>query len=296
MPTNREQKLIQTRLDITQRVFGDQPKLYNHAVLCAVGLPYRNPGDDVRVFQRASGNVSLRMEAGAVPVPGGGWDDVGLPYGSKSRLLLLHLCSEAIRQQSPNLEVENSFTSFARSIGLDTSGRNLKTLRQQIQRMSAVSMKLSKTYGDTVEVFQGNLFSRFQAQTPPDPDQLTFWTSNIEFSPHFYMSLKNNAVPLSKDALMALKHSARAIDIYAWLAHRLRRIPVGQPVSLKWTSLRFQFGERNQAMRSFKIRFMDALKQVLCVYPQARVEKIYGGLQLFHSPPPIKPKYQKLIV
>ena len=67
MPTNREEKLIQTRIDLTQRVFGDQPKLYNHAVLCSVGLPYRNPGDDVRVFQRASGNVSLRMEAGSMP-------------------------------------------------------------------------------------------------------------------------------------------------------------------------------------------------------------------------------------
>jgi hypothetical protein len=296
MPTNREEKLIQTRIDLTQRVFGDQPKLYNHAVLCSVGLPYRNPGDDVRVFQRASGNVSLRMEAGSMPRPGGGWEDVGLPYGSKSRLLLLHLCSEALFQKTPSLEVEHSFTSFARSIGLNTSGRSLKALRQQIQRMSVVSMRLSQTYGNTVDVFQGSLFSRFQAQTPDDPDQLTFWTTNIEFSPEFYLSLKNNAVPLSKDALMALKHNARAIDIYAWLAHRLWRVKPDKPISLKWTTLRFQFGERNQEMRSFKKRFNDALTQVLCVYPRARVEKIYGGLQLFHSPPPISPRRENRLI
>ena len=56
-----------------------------------------------------------------MPRPGGGWEDVGLPYGSKSRLLLLHLCSEALFQKTPSLEVEHSFTSFARSIGLNTS-------------------------------------------------------------------------------------------------------------------------------------------------------------------------------
>jgi len=35
---------------------------------------------------------------------------VGLPYGPKPRLILAHLNAEAIRQQSPEIEVEESVT------------------------------------------------------------------------------------------------------------------------------------------------------------------------------------------
>ena len=40
-------------------------------------------------------------------------------------------------------------------------------------------------------------------------------------------------------------------------------------------------------MRSFKRAFKTALKQVLVVYPEARVELISGGLRLYRSPPPV---------
>lgn len=32
---------------------------------CQAGLQYRNPGDDLRLWQREQGAVSLRIEAGA---------------------------------------------------------------------------------------------------------------------------------------------------------------------------------------------------------------------------------------
>ena len=38
---------------------------YQHTVLCQTCLPYRNPGDAVRVWEREQGNVALRVEAGA---------------------------------------------------------------------------------------------------------------------------------------------------------------------------------------------------------------------------------------
>ncbi len=77
-----------------------------------------------------------------------------------------------------------------------------------------------------------------------------------------------------------MKHSARALDIYVWLAHRLWRINDSKPVRLKWTTLRFQFGNRGQEMKSFKRAFKTALHQVLMVYPEANVEIIKGGLFL----------------
>ncbi|MDN4377053.1 hypothetical protein OA808_25215, partial [Citrobacter portucalensis] len=41
------------------------------------------------------------------------------------------------------------------------------------------------------------------------------------------------------------------------------------------------------ADKDFKRAFMPALKQVLSVYPAAKVEQVKGGLLLYCSPPPI---------
>jgi len=286
-PTSIASRLVDARVELLQKVWGDTPKLYNHAVLCSVGLPYRNQPPEIRTFTRTSGNTSLRLEAGAVPSADGGFVEVGLPYGPRARLLLLHLCSEAVKRQSPLVEVEDSFTAFARALGLATTGRNLKTLREQVLRMSAVSMRLSRRSGDFVDVFQGPVFSKLRAEFPSSPDQQLLWTSFVEFSPAFYASLQNHAVPLRREAISALKHSSRALDIYVWLAHRLCRVSDTKPVTLRWTTLRFQFGRRTQDIKSFKRAFKAALKQVLFVYPDANVSIIKGGLLLRNSKPPV---------
>jgi len=41
----------------------------------------------------------------------------------------------------------------------------------------------------------------------------------------------------------AAKHSALALDIYTWLAHRLCRVTEASGVVLSWRSLREQFGQ-----------------------------------------------------
>jgi len=279
-------RLIDARMELTRRVWGEQQKLFNHAVLCSVGLPYRDQGD-VRFFERSSGATNLRMEAGALPRAGGaGFEEVGLPFGPRARLLLLHLCSLAVKSSSPIVEVEDSFTGFARSLGLSTTGRNLRTLREQVRRMSCVSMRLSKDYGETVDVFQGHIFSKMRATYNNDPNQRELWPSVVEFSPEFYESLKNHAVPLRFEAIGALKHSSRALDIYAWLAHRLWRVK--RPTSIKWTSLRFQFGGPSIGMGGFKRAFKTALKQVLLVYPAADVTVTKRGLTIRCSSPPVR--------
>ena len=86
VPTAVQDRLIRARDEVVHKVWGDSSALYNHAVLCSVGLPYRNLGDDVRTFQRTSGTTSLQLQAGAIPNHGGGFDDIGLPYGPRARL------------------------------------------------------------------------------------------------------------------------------------------------------------------------------------------------------------------
>lgn len=290
-----QNRLVGTHTELVTRVWGQQDTLFNHAILCSVNLPYRNPGDSVRVYERESAGNVLRIEAGALPGVNG-FEDVGIPYGPRARLLLLHLMSEAVKRQSPVLEVDASFTAFARSLGLSTNGKNLTTLRDQVRRMSAVVMRLSRDNGSGRNVFQGTIFSRLRAEYPDHPDQLALWTSYVEFSPQFYDSLVSQAVPLEKAAISALKHSARALDIYVWLAYRLWRVPANKPSKIRWTTLRFQFGEQSQDINSFKRAFKTALKQALLVYPSARVRVVRGGIEIANSAPPIPFKNETLLL
>ena len=280
-----ELRLISSREALTEQVWGSSSLMFNHALLCSVGLPHRNPGDSVREYQKTSGAVSLQLTAGSVAEPLGGFVSVGLPFGAKARLVLLELCSSAIKNQSPIVEVADSFTAFARELGFSTCGKSLKNLRQQVVRMSVVSMRIAKNKGDYIDTFQGSVFSNFRADLPRDERQQTLFPSYVEFSPKFYESLVAHAVPLQMEAISGLKHSSRALDIYCWLAHRLWRLD--KPASVKWTSLRFQFGDRTQDMKSFKKMFKKALKQVLFVYPDARVDGISGGVLLYPSKPPV---------
>ena len=58
--------------------------LFQHTVLCQTCLPYRDPGPEVRLWQRSQGAAHLRIEAGCIFHPGAGaFADVGLPFGSR---------------------------------------------------------------------------------------------------------------------------------------------------------------------------------------------------------------------
>jgi len=69
------------------------PKIaFQHSVLCQTSLPYRDPGPEVRVWDREQGAVSLRINAGEAKNPKTGeWVQLGLPCGPKPRLILAHL-------------------------------------------------------------------------------------------------------------------------------------------------------------------------------------------------------------
>src|SRR5258708_2821480 len=93
-----------------------------HTVQCQIGIPYRNPGDGVREWDRKQGNASLRIEAGSVIDPAtGNFVHVGLPYGEKPRLGLIHMATEAVRTGSPGVGVGGSMTAFASALSLENN-------------------------------------------------------------------------------------------------------------------------------------------------------------------------------
>lgn len=102
----------------------------------------------------------------------------------------------------------------------------------------------------------------------------------------FFRSLKDHPVPVAESALQCLCSSSLAIDVYIWLAYRLHSLE--RPVSIGWAALHAQFGAGFRLVRQIKPTFTNALRLVLAVYPEARVEvDRRKGLLLHPSHPPV---------
>ncbi len=86
-----------------------------HSMLCQVGMPRKEVAE--RFFERTSGRVMMRLEAGIL-FQGGKFVHQGVPYGSKPRLTLIHLSSEAVKTKSPIVEVGTPSGNFSFSLGL----------------------------------------------------------------------------------------------------------------------------------------------------------------------------------
>jgi hypothetical protein len=112
--TRKEQTLSPIRrrlLDAAGNILTSEPDelAFQHSLLCQTCLPTAKPKPDVLVWRQRQGRATLLIEAGKVMSPHA--DDfvqLGLPYGPKARLLLMHLNSEAVRSGSPVIEVEAS--------------------------------------------------------------------------------------------------------------------------------------------------------------------------------------------
>lgn len=266
----------------------DGPILYQHSVLCQTCLPYRDPGGEVRVWQRKNGLVRLEVEAGRA-YDGEDFRDVGLPYGPKPRLVLYHLNAEALRTQSPVIELEDSLTAFVkRTLGLDVHGRNIRTVKEQLTRLSASDFRIGTVTADGRPItLKGTVIEGFELWVTRDPKQRLLWPSTIQFSERYFQSLMKHAVPLNEVAIGLLAGNAMALDIYTWLAQRLHRVEDGKRPLVPWTALHEQFGGGYERIRDFRRVFLRTLKGVHRVYPDAKFDLGEGGMTLRHSRPPV---------
>ncbi len=281
-------------IDAATAILTDPPDRIDflHTVQCQCGIPYKNPGDDVLIWDRKQGNASLRLEAGSAIDPHtGNFKQLGLPYGEKPRLVLIHLATEAVRTGNPVVDVEESMTGFARSLGLETNGQQLRSLKDQLARLAAASVRLGIVEEGRAVQVQAHFVSAFDLWFPKQTDQRLLWPSTVRLSEEYFQSLGNHAVPLDQRAVAALASSAMALDTYAWLAQRLHRVPASKPQFIPWTALHEQFGQGFARIRDFRRSFLQTLHQVQSAYPSARLAADERGLTLTHSPPPIPPRF-----
>ena len=179
--------------------------LYQHSILCQTGLPYRNPGDDVRTWERTNGQAKLKVIAGEAYNPEiGDFVQLGLPYGPKPRLILAHLNAEALQQQSPEIEIENSLTAFVKSLKLDPKGRNINVIKDQLARLAACSMRFGAAWEGQGITINTQIVTAFNLWFPKENGQRVLWPSVVKLSHEYFESLTKHAVPLHDQALSGI--------------------------------------------------------------------------------------------
>jgi hypothetical protein len=218
----------------------------------------------------------------------GDFRTVGLPFGEKPRLILIHLTSEAMRTGSPVVEVEDSLTAYVRALGLPTSGIAIRTVKDQLARLAAATLRLAAVADGRAVQVNGPIIGQMELWAPTDPRQRVLWPSRVQLSDPYFASVQRHAVPLARSAIRSLAHSAMGLDLYSWLAQRLHRITPGQPQAVSWEALKGQFGPGYARTVDFRRKFRLALRSVLAVYAEARIHDGDDGLLLHHSPPPIR--------
>lgn len=283
-------KLQRRLLTMPEEGEGDDSSiLFQHSVLCQTSLPYRDPGDDIRLWERRNGITLLEIQAGrAYDKTVDDFVNIGLPHGPKPRLVLFHLNAEAIRTRSPVLELEDSLTAFVRrTLGLDPGGRNIRTVKDQLTRLAAADFRFGMNRDGRSVTIKSTVIDGFELWTPKNDKQRVLWPTTVQFSPRYFESLMEHAVPLNEAAVSRIAHSAMALDIYTWLAQRLHRVDPRKAGFVPWFSLKQQFGDGYARMNNFKRVFRHTLRQVQTVYPDAKFSLDTKGMRLLHSRPPV---------
>lgn len=253
-----------------------------HSVLAICGLPYKRLPIEIREFERRQGNMALDVSAGSLRNDKGENIPQPLPFGPKARLILMHLCSQAVYTKSPTIDLNETFTAFVRELGFNDSGGPrgaLTAFKHQLNALAACTMKVS--------VWQPGVGVRSERITPiksfdlwlsGNMHQGSLWPSSLTFSTDFYESLRAHALPLNIRAIRAFAGSARTLDAYYWLGYRLTRLKT--PTTISWEALAQQFGEGYARQRAFKESFVRDIKDIKDLFPKLPVSIAERGLTL----------------
>ena len=96
------------------------------------------------------------------------------------------------------------------------------------------------------------------------------------------MGGRSHRVPIHFSALVKLQANPRAMDVFCWLAYRMRSVTF--PVRISYASLHRVFGGKIKLLKHFKGEFHRAVLAAHEFYPQARVEFQEDCFVLYRSP------------
>lgn len=252
---------------------------YYPRALCQIAFPSSNfTGNE---YARQSGPYHLSIQAPAL---------FGVPWGIYPRGIVTWMSTEVVLKKnqgedSRTLDLGKSLGEFITKISGTTSysgGKygNIRPFKKQL--LSLLSSRIFYWYDQDSEalplqsmeiVSSGNLLWH-----PKMKDEPGLFQSQVVLGEAFHADLVKSAVPLDTRIMRAIWPNCLAFDIYIWLTYRAKSMEKQGRVlmNLKWNSLKLQFGHSYKDMRSFRMKFLAALKLVSMQYKAMSFEEKSG--------------------
>jgi hypothetical protein len=255
---------------------------------CQAALPHRRLPDD-QTWHISSERVRLLVEPGRREDASGQFVPVGVPYGSRARLIMLYLQSKALSTGCRDIELGRSLRDWLGRMGIPQGGKSQRDVREQADRIARCrfTFHIQGPNGRRGLVNQ-NIVDRALFVPETDIEGGSLFTEVARLSEVFMDALRRHPVPVEEAAVRAISNNSAALDVYAWLAYRLHALDKATPVT--WPALKAQFGPGVGRMDHFRAGFLDSMRLALAVYRHAKVEVEDRGLVLFPSHPPVSPR------
>jgi hypothetical protein len=251
-------------------------------------LPHKRLADDAD-WQVRTDYVSLLVEPGKRHTAVGDAIPIGVPYGSRARLIILYLQSEAMRTNSREVELGKSLHAWLRKLEISIGGSSMAAVRDQAERISRCRMSFQIKQGNRTGLINQNILDTAMfVDTDGEGPQGSLFVETAKLSEMFFEQLKRHPVPVEESAIKSISNNSQAIDIYCFLAYRLHAL--AGPTFVSWKGLMAQFGAGVSAPFKFRQQFRSTLDLALAVYPNAKVEVMPKGVMLHPSPPPVSSK------
>jgi Plasmid encoded RepA protein len=245
-------------------------------------LPHRRLPDD-EIWQVETDRVTLLVQPGARP--GKPPVQIGVPYGSRARLILLYLQSEALKNNSRDISLGRSMNHWLSRLGIPLGGRSAKDVRDQAERISRCRMSFQIVQGNKAGLMNQSIMDTAMFVEDDENQRGHMLLETATLSQMFFDQLKKHPVPIEESAVRTIANNSLALDVYCWLAYRLHVLSAPTPIT--WKALHAQFGQAFARRDHFRQQFRHTLELALSVYPAANVERNERGVIIHPSPPPV---------
>ena len=253
---------------------------FQYVPLIQCSFPHADQGE-LTTFTRRNGWLELTLSTAR--------KDFGLPYGVPARLLTIYCASEAIRTRSPEIYLGESVNDFLRRLDVPvTRGArgSQRVYANQLLRLIHCAISIDENIRDAngrvgLHIRQAHFAE--EARLWWDENSGVGQGSSLVLSSVLFESILERSAPLSTNAIKHLRKSPMDLDVYAWLVHRLYQLNSINMIT--WSQLSGQFGHGYTEPRKFRHFFLDSLRRVQVVYPEARFKVADVGLMLMPSKP-----------
>ena len=214
-------------------------------------LPHKRLADDAS-WQVHTDHVSLVVQPGLRPSLTGDAVSVGVPYGSRARLIILYLQSEALKTNSREVELGKTLHAWLRRLDIPIGGKSMAAVRDQAERISRCRMSFQIKQGNRTGLVNQSILDTAMF-VEDDSTQGSLFIEKAKLSEMFFEQLKKHPVPIEEHAIAMIANNSMAIDVYCWLAYRLHSL--SGPKLVTWKALHAQFGRGLARLDHFRWYF-----------------------------------------